>query len=116
MDQTQLEDIGMNTCIHNLSFSSKKVPSFDEPKPQTKPLPNIVSLDENLGIEIGSDPPIKPYSPGSFTLKVVDPKPCREEADIGVNHDLTYLHHPFMSDHKKHYGFKLGLLGQDGLK
>lgn len=71
-------------------------------------------MDEYLGIEKGPDPPIKPYSPGSFTLKVVDPKPCREEADIGVNHDLTYLHHPFMIDHKKHYGFKPGLLGQDG--
>ena len=70
-------------------------------------------MDENLGIEKGPDPPIKPYSPGSFTLKVVDPKPCRGEDDIRTNHDLTYLHHPFMSDHKKHYGFKLGLLDQD---
>jgi hypothetical protein len=72
-------------------------------------------LDENLGIEIGPDPLIKPYSPGSFTLKVVDFQLCREEANIGVNHDLRYLHHPFVSDHKKHYGFKPGLLGQDGL-
>ena len=31
-----------------------------------------------------------------------------------MNHDLRYLHHPFVSDHKKHYGFKPGLLGQDG--
>ena len=71
-------------------------------------------MDENLGIEIGSDPPIKPYSPDSLRMKVVDSKPCREEATIGVENDLTYLHHPFMTDHKKHYGFKPGLLGQDG--
>ena len=114
MDQTQLDEIGLNTCSHNLSLSSKKVPSFDEPEPQPKPLPNLLSLDENLGIEIGPDPPIKPYSTGSFTIKVIDSKPCGMEANIGVSHDLTYLHHPFMIDHKKHYGFKPGLLGQDG--
>ena len=115
LDHTQLEDIGVNTCSHNLSFSSKEVPSFDEPEPQPKPLPNFPSLDVNLGIEIGPDPPIKPFSPGSFTLKGVDSRPCTEEANIGVNHDLRYLHHPFVSDHKKHYGFKPGLSGQDGL-
>jgi hypothetical protein len=114
LDQTQLDEIGLNTCSHNLSFSSKEVPSFDEPEPQPNPLPNLPSLDENLGIEKGPDPPIKPYSPGSLGIKVVDSKPCVVEADIGVNHDLTYLHHPFMIDHKNHYGFKPGLLGQDG--
>ena len=29
LDQTQLEDIGVNTCSHNLSLSSKEVPSFE---------------------------------------------------------------------------------------
>ena len=114
LDQTQLDEIGLNTCSHNLSFSSKEVPSLDEPEPQPKPLPNRPSLDENLGIEIGPDPPIKPLSPGSITLKVEDSRPCIEEANIRVSHDLRYLHHPFVSDHKKHYGFKPGLLGQDG--
>lgn len=114
LDQAPLEDIGLNTCNDNLTPSSREVPSFDETEPQPKPLPNLPSLDENLGIKKGPDPPIKPYSPGSFTLKVVDPKPCREEANIGVEHNLTCLHHPFMSDHKKHYGFKPGLFGQDG--
>jgi hypothetical protein len=114
LNQTQLEDIGLNTYNDNLTLSSREVPSFDEPEPQPKPLPNLPSLDENLRIEIGPDPPIKPCSPGSLRIKVVDFKPCREEANIGVEHDLTYLHHPFMIDHKKHYGFKPGLLGQDG--
>jgi hypothetical protein len=114
LNQTQLEDIGLNTYNDNLALSSREVPSFDEPEPQPKPLPNLPLLHVNLGIEKGPDPPIKPYSPGSFTLKVVDSKPCGEEARIGVNHDLTYLHHPFMIDHKTHYGFKPGLLGQDG--
>lgn len=114
LDQAQLENIGFNTCSDDLSSSSKEVPSFNEPEPQPKPLPNLPSLDVNLGIEIGSDPPIKPYSPGSLRIKVVDSKPCREEANIGVENDLTCLHHPFMFDHKKQYGFKPGLLGQDG--
>ena len=68
----------------------------------------------NLGIELGPNPPIKINSPGSYLIKVVDSRPCRVEANIGVTHDLTHLHHPFMVDNKKHYGFKLGLLGQDG--
>jgi hypothetical protein len=113
-NETHVEDIGLNTYNDNLILSYREVPSFDEPEPQPKPLPNLLSLDENLGIEIGSDPPIKPYSPGSLRIKVVDFKPCREEANIGVEHNLTCLHHPFMIDHKKHYGFKPGLLGQDG--
>jgi hypothetical protein len=114
LDQTQLEDIGLNTYNDNLTLSSREVPSFDEPEPQPKPLPNLPSLDESVGIEIGPNPPIKPYSPGSLRIKVVDFKPCREEANIGVDHNLTCLHHPFKIDHKKHYGFKPGLLGQDG--
>jgi hypothetical protein len=114
LDQTQQDEIGLNTRSHNLSLSSMEVPSFDEPEPQPNPLPNLPSLDGNLGIEKGPDPQIKPYSPGSLGIKLVDYKPCVVEAGIGVNHDLTYLHHPFMIDHKKHYGFKLGLLGQDG--
>lgn len=57
MDQAQLENIGFNTCSDDLSFSSKEVPSFDEPEPQPKPLPNLPSLDEKLGNEIGPDPP-----------------------------------------------------------
>ena len=61
-----------------------------------------------------SNPPINQYSTGSFTLEVVDFKPCREEANIGVDHNLTHLHQPFMIDRKKHYGFKPGLLSQDG--
>jgi hypothetical protein len=114
LDQEKLENIGLNTSSDDLTFSSKEVPSFDEPEPQPKLLPNLPSIDANLGIEIGPDLPIKPYSPGSFTIKVVDSKPCGVEANIGVNHDLTCLHHPFMIDHKKHYGFKPGLLGQSG--
>jgi hypothetical protein len=82
LNQTQLEDIGLNTYNDNLTLSYREVPSFDEPEPQPKPLPNLLSLDENLGIEIGSDPPIKPYSPGSLRIKVVDSKPCVVEANI----------------------------------
>ena len=81
LDQTQLEDIGLTAYSdHNLTLSFREVPSFDEPEPQPKPLPNLPSLDVNLGIEIGPDPPIKPFSPGSFTLKVEDSRPCIEEA------------------------------------
>ena len=81
LDQTQLEDIDLNTCSDNLTFSSREFPSFDEPEPQPESLLNFPSLDVNLGIKKGPDPPIKPYSSGSFMIKVVDSKPCREEAN-----------------------------------
>ncbi|GKB27099.1 hypothetical protein Tco_0866500 [Tanacetum coccineum] len=33
LNKTQLEDLGLNTCNHDIPFSSREVPSFDEPKP-----------------------------------------------------------------------------------
>jgi hypothetical protein len=35
LNQTQLEDIGLNTCSHNLTLSSREFPSVDEPEPQS---------------------------------------------------------------------------------
>nr|GEU32146.1 zf-CCHC domain-containing protein/UBN2 domain-containing protein [Tanacetum cinerariifolium] len=43
LDQTKLEDVGLNN--HSIPVSSRKVPSFDEPDPQPQPLPNYPSLD-----------------------------------------------------------------------
>ncbi|GJW82938.1 hypothetical protein Tco_0156083 [Tanacetum coccineum] len=33
LDETQLEDLGLNTCNHGIPISSREVPSFDEPEP-----------------------------------------------------------------------------------
>lgn len=112
LDQAPLEDIGLNTYSDNLTLSSREFPSVDEPDAESSH--NFQSLDIHLGDKRGADPPINPCSPDSLRIKVVDFKPCREEANIGVEHNLTCLHHPFMIDNKKHYGFKPGLLGQDG--
>ncbi|GJR56556.1 hypothetical protein Tco_1407077 [Tanacetum coccineum] len=71
LDHMKLEDLGLNTRSHDLFLSSREFPSVDEPKPQ--PLPNIPFLDVNLGDKRGTDPPINPYSPGSFRMKVVEP-------------------------------------------
>ncbi|GJX17300.1 hypothetical protein Tco_0218132 [Tanacetum coccineum] len=85
LDETQLEDFSN----HNLSLSSREVPSFDEPKPQPKPstnfpsklgtfgastktLANFPSLDIDIGDERGPKPTIKPYSPDSFRMKEVN--------------------------------------------
>nr|GEV49129.1 hypothetical protein [Tanacetum cinerariifolium] len=57
----EVEDLG--------TWSSKEVPSFDEPKPQPQPLPNCPSLDVSLREERGSELPIKPYSSNSFRIK-----------------------------------------------
>ncbi|GKD66391.1 hypothetical protein Tco_1308499 [Tanacetum coccineum] len=45
LDPTKLEDLGLNTCNHDIPLSSREVPSFDEPKPQPNPLPSCLSLD-----------------------------------------------------------------------
>ncbi|GJS13211.1 hypothetical protein Tco_0407683 [Tanacetum coccineum] len=42
LDETQLEDLGLNTCNDGIPLSSRKVPNFDEPKPQPQPRqPNV---------------------------------------------------------------------------
>ncbi|GJY59544.1 hypothetical protein Tco_0459436 [Tanacetum coccineum] len=68
LDQTKLEDIDLTN--HNISLSSREIPSVDEPEPQL--LCKFSPLDVNLGDKGGTDPPINPYSLGSFRLKVVD--------------------------------------------
>ncbi|GKD83598.1 hypothetical protein Tco_1350437, partial [Tanacetum coccineum] len=45
LDETQLEDLGLNTCNHDIPLSSREVPSFDEPEPQPQPLPSCPFLD-----------------------------------------------------------------------
>ncbi|GKA92896.1 hypothetical protein Tco_0814821 [Tanacetum coccineum] len=56
LDHTKLEDLGLNTCSHDLFLSSRENPSVDEPKPQL--LPKISPLDGNLEDKRGTDPPI----------------------------------------------------------
>ncbi|GJS61244.1 hypothetical protein Tco_0656028 [Tanacetum coccineum] len=68
LDHTKLEDLGLNTCNHDIPLSSREIPSVDEPEPQ--PLPNLPLLHVNLGDKRGTDPPINPYSPGIFRMKV----------------------------------------------
>ncbi|GJW85911.1 hypothetical protein Tco_0159056, partial [Tanacetum coccineum] len=72
LDETQLEDLGLNTCNRDLPLSFREVPSFDELEPQPQPLPNCPPLDVNLGNERGLKPPIKLPSPDSFRMKGVD--------------------------------------------
>jgi hypothetical protein len=67
LNQTQLEDIGLNTCSDNLTLSSREFPSVDEPEPQS--LHTFPSLDLHLGDKKGTDPPINQYYPGSFKMK-----------------------------------------------
>ncbi|GJX82164.1 hypothetical protein Tco_0331645 [Tanacetum coccineum] len=118
LDETQLEDLGLNTCNHDIPLSSREVPSFDEPKPQPQPLPNYPSLDVSLGDERGPEPPIKPLSLDSFRMKVVDhliihTPPSPHVASYHPK-DMYCYYHPCIDDPKKHYGFKPGLLGHSG--
>ncbi|GJR40917.1 hypothetical protein Tco_1216601 [Tanacetum coccineum] len=69
LKETKLEEVDLN-CNYNTPLSSRKVPSFNGPEPQ--PLLNSPSLDVSLGDVIGPEPPIKPHSPDSSRMKVVD--------------------------------------------
>ncbi|GJS39576.1 hypothetical protein Tco_0564619 [Tanacetum coccineum] len=116
LDHTKLEDLGLNTCSHVIFLSSREIPSVDEPEPQL--LPNFSPLDVNLGDKRGTDPPIKPHSPDSFRLKVVDKSTINTPPSTHVvsfhPKDTYCYYHPCIDDLKKHYGFKPGLLGQSG--
>ncbi|GKB79531.1 hypothetical protein Tco_0946426 [Tanacetum coccineum] len=118
LDETQLEDLGLNTCNHDIPLSSREVPSFDKPEPQPQPLPNCPPLDASLGTERGLKPPIKPQSPDSFRMKVLDnltihTPPSSLVASFHLR-DLYCYYRPCIDDPKKHYGFKPGLLGHSG--
>ncbi|GJZ90475.1 hypothetical protein Tco_0662402 [Tanacetum coccineum] len=118
LDETQLEDLGLNTYNHDIPLSSKDVPCFDEPKPQPKPLANFPTLDVSLGDERGSQPPIKPHSLNSFRMKVVEPltihtPPSPHVASFHPK-DMYCYYCPCVDDPKKHYGFKPVLLGLSG--
>ncbi|GJX82736.1 hypothetical protein Tco_0332217 [Tanacetum coccineum] len=102
LDEPQLEDLGLNTCNHEIPLSSMEIYCVDEPEPQL--LPFSSPLDVILGDKRGTDPPINPCSPGSFRKKVVDP--------LSIHTPPYYQ--PSLGDPKKLYRFKSGLLGHSG--
>nr|GFB30208.1 hypothetical protein [Tanacetum cinerariifolium] len=72
LDETPLEDLGLNTYNHDIPFSFREIPTFYEPEPQPQPFPSFLSLEVDLGEERDPEPPIKPHSPDSYRMKVVD--------------------------------------------
>ncbi|GKD13713.1 hypothetical protein Tco_1198120 [Tanacetum coccineum] len=112
LNKTKLEKIGLN-CNHNTPLSSRGVPSFDGPEPQ--PLLNNSFLDVSLRDVIGPEPPIKPHSPDSFRMKVVETLtihtlPSPHATSFHPN-DMYSYHRSCVDDPKKHYRLKPGLLG-----
>ncbi|GKA16005.1 hypothetical protein Tco_0695752 [Tanacetum coccineum] len=116
LDEAPLEDLGLNTCNHDIPLSSRKIPSIDEPEPQPQPLPNCLSLDVSIGEERGPEPPIKPHSTDSFRMKEVDSltinTPPSPHEVSSYPKDTYCYYRPCIDDPKKHYGFKSGLLGK----
>nr|GEV21334.1 hypothetical protein [Tanacetum cinerariifolium] len=112
----KLENLGLNTCSHDLFPCSREFPSVDEPEPQ--PLPNLPFLDINLGRKRGNDPPIKPHSLDSLRVKILyNLTICTPPSSLVVFFhlkDMYCYHNLCLGDPKKHYGFKPGLLGQGG--
>ncbi|GJW54829.1 hypothetical protein Tco_0098914 [Tanacetum coccineum] len=95
-----------------------EVPSFDYPEPQPQPLPNCLPLDASLGTKKGLKPPIKLQSPNSFMMKILDNLTIHTPHSPFVAsfhlRDLYCYYRLCVDDPKKHYGFKLGLLGHSG--
>nr|GEW12361.1 integrase, catalytic region, zinc finger, CCHC-type, peptidase aspartic, catalytic [Tanacetum cinerariifolium] len=118
LDETPLEDLGLNTCNHDIPLSSREIPSFDEPEPQPQPFSSFLSLEVDLGDKRGPEPPIKPLSPDSSRMKVVDPLTIHTPPSPYVTSfhpkDTYFYYHPCINDLKKHYEFKPGLLGKSG--
>nr|GEW78334.1 hypothetical protein [Tanacetum cinerariifolium] len=118
LNKTQLEDLGLYTCNHEIPLSFREVPLFDELEPQPQPLPNRLSIDVSLGEERGPNPPIKQHSPDSSRIKVVDNStihtpPSPHMASFHAK-DIYCYYHPCIDDPKKQYEFKPCLLGQGG--
>ncbi|GKD56062.1 hypothetical protein Tco_1289449 [Tanacetum coccineum] len=118
LHKPQLEDLGLNTCNHDIPLSFREVPSFDELKPQPQPLPNCPPLGVNLGDKRGTDLPIKLHRSDSFRMKVggkstINTPPLPRVASFHPR-DIYCYYHPCVDDLKKHYGFKPCLLGEGG--
>ncbi|GJZ73919.1 hypothetical protein Tco_0638065 [Tanacetum coccineum] len=113
LNETKLEEVGLN-CNYNTPLSSREVPSFDGPEPQY--LLNSPSLDVSLGDVIGPEPPIKPHSPDSSRMKVVDylttQTPPLPHVENSHPKGVYSYYNPCINDPKRHYGFKPGLLGK----
>ncbi|GKC26705.1 hypothetical protein Tco_1033999 [Tanacetum coccineum] len=63
LDHMKLENLGLNTCSHDLFPCSREFPSVDELEPQ--PLPNLLFLDVNLGDKK------QPTHPSTHIVRVV---------------------------------------------
>ncbi|GJW13195.1 hypothetical protein Tco_0017328 [Tanacetum coccineum] len=118
LDKTPLEDLGLNTCNKYIPLSFREIPNFDEPEPQPQPFPSIPPSKVDLGGEKCLNLPIKPQIPDSFRMKVLDnltihTPPSSLVASFHLRDSYCY-YRPCVDDPKKHYGFKLGLLGHCG--
>ncbi|GKD40705.1 hypothetical protein Tco_1260912 [Tanacetum coccineum] len=113
LNKTKLEEVGLN-CNHNTLLSSREVLILDKPEPQ--PLLNSPSLDVSLGDVIGPEPPIKPHSPDSSRMKVVDylttQTPSSPHLENSHPKGAYSYYNPGIDDPKRHYEFKPGLLGK----
>ncbi|GKB94733.1 hypothetical protein Tco_1340366 [Tanacetum coccineum] len=70
LDETQLENLGLNICNHDLPLSSREVLSFDEPEPQPQPFPSFPSLE--MYTKNGVNPPApNPAHNSNFSLLLV---------------------------------------------
>ncbi|GJW46780.1 putative ribonuclease H-like domain-containing protein [Tanacetum coccineum] len=112
LNKTKLEEVGLN-CNHNTPFTSRE--EFNSL--MTGSLNRLrqldPSLDVSLGDVIGPKPPIKPHSPDSSRVKVVDYLTIQTPPSPHVVNShpkgVYSYYNPSIDDP---YGFKPGLLGK----
>ncbi|GJX62660.1 hypothetical protein Tco_0295560 [Tanacetum coccineum] len=54
LDETQLEDLGLNTYNHDIPFSNRDVPSIDDPKKHYGFKSGLLGKSVSLGVDISN--------------------------------------------------------------
>ncbi|GKA27156.1 ribonuclease H-like domain-containing protein [Tanacetum coccineum] len=79
LDETPLEDLGLNTCNHDIPLNHEEISNFDEPEPQPQPLPSCLTIDGN--------PPLYLINKGRVRLVTQTKTPARS---MGIRHAKAY--------------------------
>nr|GEV11576.1 UBN2 domain-containing protein [Tanacetum cinerariifolium] len=120
-NETYKEDLECDMVMVKIPRCTQWLDTYDEPIGKFLVLknwslnhdPSCPTLDVSLEKERGPEPPIKPYSSDSFTMKVVESLTIHtpHSPHVASFHlkDVYCYYHPCIDDPKKHYGFKLGL-------
>ncbi|GKB50453.1 hypothetical protein Tco_0901206 [Tanacetum coccineum] len=91
LDETLLEDLGLNTYNHDIPLSSREIPSIDEPKPQRQPLPNCLSLNAHFKEATTSQTSLRQPKIENKPSQPEEPEPTLEDEFQDLHLNLPVL-------------------------